>query len=65
MSSTTTQRDTARGKRRVTKRNQGEGSLAFWLVIPSIVILTVVIGYPVVQSLVRSVAARIRSNSAR
>ena len=54
MSSTTTQRDTARGKRRVTKRNQGEGSLAFWLVIPSIVILTVVIGYPVVQSLVRS-----------
>lgn len=54
MSSTTTRPGSARATRRVTARNQGEGRLAFWLVIPSIVILTVVIGYPVVQSLIRS-----------
>ncbi|MFT4216407.1 MAG: sugar ABC transporter permease [Micropruina sp.] len=41
-------------RRRVTERNRGEGRLAFWLVIPSILILTVVIGYPIIQSLVRS-----------
>lgn len=54
MSSTTTRPKSERSTRRVTARNQGEGRLAFWLVIPSIIILTVVIGYPVVQSLIRS-----------
>lgn len=54
MSSTTTQRGSERSKRRITARNEGEGRLAFWLVIPSIVILTLVIGYPIVQSLIRS-----------
>lgn len=35
------------------KRN-GDGRFAFWLVIPSILILTVVIGYPVINAVYRS-----------
>ncbi|MFT4213223.1 MAG: sugar ABC transporter permease [Microbacterium sp.] len=37
-----------------TPPRERDGRLAFWLVIPSIVILTVVIGYPVAASLYRS-----------
>lgn len=38
--------------RRRTPRS--DGRLAFWLVVPSLVVLTLVIGYPVLQGVVRS-----------
>jgi len=38
--------------RRAGKRS--DGRLAFWLIIPSLAVLTLVIGYPVVQGMIRS-----------
>jgi multiple sugar transport system permease protein len=42
-----------RGERAKTKKER-DGRFAFWLVLPAIVILTAVIGYPIVAALVRS-----------
>jgi len=36
------------------ENRERDGRLAFWLVIPAIVILTLVIGYPVIASVIRS-----------
>lgn len=35
-------------------KRRGDGRFAFWLVVPAILILTAVIGYPVVSALIRS-----------
>jgi multiple sugar transport system permease protein len=40
--------------RRPKDDRENDGRLAFWLVVPSMVVLTLVIGYPVVSSVVRS-----------
>lgn len=41
-------------RRSTAQARERDGGLAFWLIVPSIVILTLVIGYPVASSLVRS-----------
>ncbi len=44
-----------RGKtRHRTEPRERDGRLAFWLIIPSLCVLTLVIGYPVITSIVRS-----------
>lgn len=42
---------------RVAARKGGEGRYAFWLVVPAMLVLTAVIGYPVVAALVRSLSS--------
>lgn len=44
----------SRKRRGGSQSRRSEERLAFWLVVPSIVILTLVIGYPIVQAIVRS-----------
>jgi len=46
---------TARTRRRRPRESrERDGRLAFWLVIPSVIVLTVVIAFPVISSVVRS-----------
>jgi ABC-type sugar transport system permease subunit len=42
------------GAARRRRRANGDGRLAFWLVLPTLLILLAVIGYPVVKAVVRS-----------
>jgi multiple sugar transport system permease protein len=43
------------GRSKTTRsRPESDGRLAFWLVIPSIVVLTLVIAFPVISSMIRS-----------
>ncbi|HET7398734.1 MAG TPA: sugar ABC transporter permease [Intrasporangium sp.] len=44
----------SRRRRRTTAPRRRDGRLAFWLVIPSLAVLTAVIGYPIVQGVGRS-----------
>ncbi|QYN21490.1 carbohydrate ABC transporter permease [Amycolatopsis sp. DSM 110486] len=41
-------------RERASGRKENDGRFAFWLVVPAILVLTVVIGYPVIAALVRS-----------
>lgn len=40
--------------RKLRKQKPGSGRLAFWLVLPAITVLAVIIGYPLVQAIIRS-----------
>lgn len=40
--------------RKLRTQRPGSGRLAFWLVIPAITVLAVIIGYPLVQAIIRS-----------